>query len=153
MRKLELKLPPVAVFGLTVLLMWLLGQWTPDHGFHPAFRLAAIALCLLAGGFFGLGALAAFRHKQTTVNPMAPDRASSLVTHGVFRFSRNPMYLALLWLLLAVGFALSNFYALALALCFVPYMNRFQIEHEERAMEALFGEDYQRYRARVRRWL
>jgi protein-S-isoprenylcysteine O-methyltransferase Ste14 len=152
-KKLELKLPPVAVFLLVAVSMWLLARWTPGHDFHPVFRLAVIAVSMLAGAVFGVGALAGFRRSRTTVNPLEPHRANTLVTGGVYRFSRNPMYLALLWVLLAIGFALSNLYALALALCFVPYMNRFQIEPEERAMEALFGADYRRYRARVRRWL
>jgi len=153
MKKLELKIPPVGVFLLTALLMWLLAESTPNHGFHPTFRAVLVAGCLLAGGIFGIGALAGFRGNRTTVNPLDPDRASALVTGGVYRFSRNPMYLALLWVLLAVGFALANLYALAAALCFVPYMNRFQILPEEHAMEKRFGADYRHYRERVRRWL
>lgn len=152
-KKLELTIPPVAVFVLTAVLMWVLSAITPDHAFHPGFRAAVVAALVIASGIFGIGALVGFRRNQTTVNPLEPERADSLVSDGVYRFSRNPMYLALFLMLLAVGVALSNLYAVAAALLFVPYMNHFQIRPEERAMESCFGDEYRRYRNRVRRWL
>ncbi len=87
------------------------------------------------------------------MNPIKPGAASSLVTGGVFRFTRNPMYLSLLLYLLAWTAYLSNWLALLLVPVFVLYINQLQIKPEERALSALFGSEYASYKARVRRWL
>jgi len=102
---------------------------------------------------FGLGGVAAFRSAGTTVNPLDPGRSTRLVVSGVYRYSRNPMYVALLLLLFAWGIRLSNPYAMLTAWLFIPWMNRFQVIPEERAMLSLFGQDFVRYAQRVRRWI
>jgi protein-S-isoprenylcysteine O-methyltransferase Ste14 len=95
-----------------------------------------------------------FRRAQTTVDPTRPAKASALVVGGVYRLSRNPMYLGFLLLLLAWGVYLSHLPSLLLApLAFVLYLNRFQITPEERALESLFGDEYRAYKREVRRWL
>lgn len=153
MSQLELKIPPLALFFLFGLLMYLAGWLTPDHAFDPLFRNSLAVLLLAASAVFGIGALLHFRTAGTTVNPLEPERSSALVTSGVFRLSRNPMYLALLLALVAWGLFLSNLYALALATLFVPYMNRFQIGPEERAMESGFGDAFTAYCRSTRRWI
>lgn len=80
-------------------------------------------------------------------------KASALVTGGVYRWTRNPMYLGMAALLLAWGFWLANAGALAVISLFIAYLNRFQIAPEERALEARFGDEFTAYRARVRRWI
>jgi protein-S-isoprenylcysteine O-methyltransferase Ste14 len=87
------------------------------------------------------------------MNPIKPSAASSLVTGGVFRFTRNPMYLSLLLYLLAWAAYLSNWLALLFVPVFVLYINELQIKPEERALSALFGAEYASYKGRVRRWL
>jgi protein-S-isoprenylcysteine O-methyltransferase Ste14 len=87
------------------------------------------------------------------MNPMKPDPTSSLVVSGIYRYTRNPMYLGFLLILLAWAAALSNLLALVSLLAFVLYMNRFQIVPEERILASRFAQDYAEYRARVRRWL
>ncbi|HEX6927780.1 MAG TPA: isoprenylcysteine carboxylmethyltransferase family protein, partial [Gammaproteobacteria bacterium] len=82
-----------------------------------------------------------------------PGRASALVVAGIYRRSRNPMYLGFALLLLALGIHLRSLSALLILPAFVLYMNRFQIAPEERALEARFGEEYNVYRQSVRRWL
>lgn len=153
MEKLELKIPPVGVFLLFVLAMWLTAKITPAYPFNATFRGLVISLALAVGAVYGLGGVAAFRRAGTTVNPLDPGSSSSLVTGGIFRLSRNPMYVALLFTLAAWGLFLANFYALAIATLFVPWMNRFQIGPEERAMERLFGDEFERYKKTTRRWL
>jgi protein-S-isoprenylcysteine O-methyltransferase Ste14 len=153
MKHLELKIPPVGVFFLFAAAMWLLARLTTPHAFDAPFRLGLIAAMLVASAVFGIGGIADFRRAGTTVHPLRPEQSSALVTDGVYRLSRNPMYLALLLALLALGLGLSNLYALAFAALFVPCMNRFQIIPEERAMERLFGDEFTAYRARVRRWI
>jgi protein-S-isoprenylcysteine O-methyltransferase Ste14 len=94
-----------------------------------------------------------FRRAKTTVNPMTPDAASSLVVSGIYRYTRNPMYLGFLLILTGWAALLSNMLALAVLPAFVVFMNRFQISPEERVLASLFPVDYAEYRARVRRWL
>lgn len=156
MSALELKIPPVAITVLFAALMWLLAQTTPavDMGFDlPAgLRLVALALFATAGAILGLAAVRAFHRARTTVNPLSPHGCTALVTSGVFRFSRNPMYLALLLVLLGWALYLANALAVLLALGFIPWMNRFQIQPEERILQGVFGQAFDDYRRRVRRW-
>ncbi|MBT4603874.1 MAG: isoprenylcysteine carboxylmethyltransferase family protein, partial [Bacteroidetes Order II. Incertae sedis bacterium] len=103
--------------------------------------------------YFGLSGVISFKKVGTTVHPMQPEKASALVTSGVYQVSRNPMYLGLLLGLISWGLYLSSLWAVACCVLFVAYMNRFQIAPEERAMEKRFGEDFNMYRQRTRRWL
>jgi protein-S-isoprenylcysteine O-methyltransferase Ste14 len=102
--------------------------------------------------FDGLGLLA-FRAARTTINPMAPQRTRALVTGGVYRITRNPMYVGMALLLSAWAVALGSTWALAGPLGFMLFITRFQIRPEEQALHALFGETYAAYCRRVRRWL
>ncbi|MDP9086302.1 MAG: isoprenylcysteine carboxylmethyltransferase family protein, partial [Pseudomonadota bacterium] len=98
-------------------------------------------------------AFAAFAKAKTTINPVAIDTASSLVSTGIYGVSRNPMYVGLAALLVALALAEGNLWLLLGPLFFVVFTTRFQIVPEERAMLAKFGDDYAAYRRRVRRWL
>lgn len=84
---------------------------------------------------------------------MTPGGASSLVQGGIYRFTRNPMYLGFLLVLGGWAVLLANGLAFVGPLAFVAYLNRFQIGPEERALAGLFGPEYAKYRARVRRWV
>ncbi len=97
--------------------------------------------------------LAAFRASRTTINPLKLDHASALVTGGVYRVTRNPMYVGVMLLLLAWGIYLSSLLSLAGLPVFVMYITRFQIQPEERVLRNIFGEKYSSYEKRVRRWL
>lgn len=153
MRALELKVPPVAQCLLAVGAMWVLARLAPATTFEmPMAGVLAGALALAAAGV-GLAAVRHFAARRTTVNPLDPAAASTLVAHGVFGFSRNPMYLALLLALLAWGAWLANGAAFVVPVLFVLAMNRLQILPEERALAAKFGAEYEDYRRRVRRWL
>lgn len=94
-----------------------------------------------------------FRRVGTTVNPLRPEAASALVVSGVYKFSRNPMYLGFLIVLVSWGMFLSNLLACCLLPLFVLYLSVFQIRPEEEALRLRFGLEYERYQARVRRWL
>jgi len=98
-------------------------------------------------------AVASMWHARTTINPLDPTKATSLVTTGVFRVSRNPMYLSLLLLLVAYAVRLDSPAVWIGPFFFIAYVNRFQIHPEERALKAKFGEAYLRYKMRTRRWL
>jgi protein-S-isoprenylcysteine O-methyltransferase Ste14 len=150
---LELLAPPPLVLGACGLLMWLVASAVPAADFDlPASGFLAVVIAMLAAAIF-VAALIQFQRARTTVNPMKPEAASTLVVDGVFRLSRNPIYLADLGLLLAWGLWLANVAAFVLLPLFVAYLNRFQIEPEERALEARFGAAFAEYRGCVRRWL
>lgn len=150
---LELKVPPVLVALSVALLMWGVARLWPALVLPLPWRLGwGLGLAAL-GLLIGLAGVLAFLRAHTTVNPMQPADAKSLVVSGVFRFSRNPMYLGLALVLLGWGLYLAHPLSLAMLALFVGYMNRFQILPEERAMEQLFGEQFRAYRRRVRRWI
>jgi protein-S-isoprenylcysteine O-methyltransferase Ste14 len=117
------------------------------------WRVAGFAVLAVIAGAIGLAGVRSFHEAQTTLNPLNPERATTLVVGGVYRYSRNPMYLALLLALLGWGLYLANVFSLLAALTFVPYMNRFQIRPEERALAKAHGADFAAYCRHVRRWL
>jgi protein-S-isoprenylcysteine O-methyltransferase Ste14 len=94
-----------------------------------------------------------FRRAGTTVNPLTPEASSTLVRAGVYTLTRNPMYLGFLMLLLGWAIYMSNAFALLFVPVFVVYMNRFQIEPEEKALGSRFGQAFVTYTTCVRRWL
>jgi protein-S-isoprenylcysteine O-methyltransferase Ste14 len=149
--RLELVVPPPAVVAIVAGLMAAQAWELP---LAPFGRQAVAAIVVaLASGALALAAALQLRRVGTTVNPMHPDRATALVTHGVFRFSRNPIYVADVMLLVAWALWLGDAAAFAGAALFMAYITRFQIVPEERVLAGRFGEAYRDYRARVRRWL
>lgn len=153
MQALELKIPPVVQAAIAAVLMWGLAKLLPGLAFPvPGARLLAVALAL-AGAVIAVLGVWEFRCAGTTVDPRVPHRAACLVDSGIYRFSRNPMYLGLLLLLAAGAVYLGNLAAFAVLPLFVLSMNRLQIRPEERFMQEKFGEAYRDYTARVRRWI
>jgi protein-S-isoprenylcysteine O-methyltransferase Ste14 len=153
MKFLELRVPPPVVALLAALAIWGLRRAFPEEGvFIPGRR-------IIYGTLLGLGLLAIlaglfeFRRAHTTVNPMQPDATTALVTGGIYRLTRNPMYLGLALMLVAVVVFFSNPVGLTAVVFFVAWMELFQIAPEERALRARFGEAFDEYCARVRRWL
>ncbi len=133
--------------------MWWMAWMMPNLEVSiPARRILAIGAVLIGVAIAGTGILS-FRMAKTTVNPMKPDSASALVVTGIYRLTRNPMYLGFLWILLGWGIVLFHALAFLILPGFVLYMNRFQIEPEERALTTLFGQAFVDYRSRVRRWI
>jgi protein-S-isoprenylcysteine O-methyltransferase Ste14 len=153
MRSLELKVPPVPLAAVFAAAMFGVSLVAPAATFViPGRTGIAIGLALL-GAVIALAGVVAFRANKTTVNPLNPGATSTIVSSGVYRFSRNPMYLGFLLALAAWAIYLSNALAALLLPVFVAYMNRFQIKPEERALLARFGADFSRYVATVRRWI
>ena len=137
--------------GVCALLMWLVA--IPRFDFSLPWREALAGVFFVLALAIGLSAVFSFHRARTTVNPLAPEKASALVVRGVFRWTRNPMYLALLLVLIAWGCIVANAAALAILPLFVLYLNRFQIGPEERALQARFGAEFEQYKRTVRRWL
>jgi protein-S-isoprenylcysteine O-methyltransferase Ste14 len=152
-RGLELKIPPPAVLILSGALMWLAAWMVPKLGFLlPGHSYVAGGIALV-GAVVSFAGFATFRRAKTTVNPRKPETSSSLVISGIYRLTRNPMYLGLLLILLGWAAYLSNALAFALVPGFVLYINRYQVGPEERALASRFGPEFAAYKARVRRWI
>jgi protein-S-isoprenylcysteine O-methyltransferase Ste14 len=117
-------------------------------------NLSAVGYVLIAGGLaIDLVSIVAFRKARTTVTPLAPEKASSLVTGGLYRFTRNPMYLGMLLILMGIAVLLGSPINVAILGVFIAYITAFQIKPEETLLEQNFGEVYRQYKQSVRRWL
>ena len=153
MQFLEHKIPPPLVGLASAVLVWVLGAWWPLWPLPEALRLPLAVPCALLGLALDGWSLWNFRRQRTTVNPLAPGRASAVVQSGPYRVTRNPMYLGLALLLLALCLWRGPLLGLVAVVLFVAYITRFQIQPEERALLAKFGPPYADYLRRVRRWL
>jgi protein-S-isoprenylcysteine O-methyltransferase Ste14 len=148
---LELKVPPAALVLLFAAAMWIATRSRPGYAFGT-FRIVALLLFGL-GISFCVAGVAAFRKAQTTVDPTTPAAAVRIVTRGVYRISRNPMYVGFLLLLFGWAVFLAHPFGFAFPTFFVVYLNRFQIGPEERALGRKFGPAYHAYRRSTPRWL
>lgn len=146
---LKNRIPPPILTMALALVMGLAAGWPAPDG----FRWTLAFLVFMAAGTFGFPALRAFRQARTTINPVQIDRASALVTGGIYRWSRNPMYVALMLLLAAWALFLGGSWVWAGPLVLALWLDRLQILPEEAAMRARFGPAYDAYRTQVRRWL
>lgn len=154
MNALESRIPPPFVALAAALVMWLASLLPPDVEAAPLVWRATVSVAVaMVGVAFSVAGMRAFHQAKTTMNPFTPDMASALVTGGVYRLTRNPMYLGLLLDLLAWAVFLWDPLPLAVLPLFVIYIHRFQIVGEERALSSLFGTAYDDYRRAVRRWL
>jgi len=151
MNRLALKIPPVVTGVVTAIGMWLASRTLSTLTFAP-LRVVAVGLGLVGVAITAL-AMLSFWRARTTVNPMKPSSTSSLVTSGIYRFTRNPMYLGMLFVLIGWALYLANVMSWLFLPAFILYMNRFQIEPEERALTGRFGREYLEYASRVHRWL
>ncbi len=150
---LELRVPPLALAAVTALAMAGLAFVSPGLDVAvPSHRFVA-GLLFIAGAWVALEGVLVFRRHRTTVNPLAPGHSSTLVASGIYRWSRNPMYLGMLLVLAGWGAWLANAASACLLPAFVLYLNRFQIGPEERALRAKFGAAFEQYARSVRRWL
>jgi protein-S-isoprenylcysteine O-methyltransferase Ste14 len=133
--------------------MWFVARRfpAPEFAFHGQAAFAAIILA--AGLGIGLRGVQVFRLHATTINPMTPEAASAVVNTDIFAYTRNPMYLGLAVVLVAWTVYLGSLPAGLGVPGFIAYMTAYQIVPEERALANKFGEPYDEYRGRVRRWI
>lgn len=153
MKSLELKVPPPVVALLVCAAMWVLCLFTPVLDVSMFDRVMAAFVIASIGGVIALTGVAGFRRAKTTLNPTQPQTTSSLVTTGIYRYTRNPMYVGVLLVIVGWAAFLSSLWALLGPIAFALYITRFQIVPEERVLAGLFGADYMAYRSLVRRWL
>jgi protein-S-isoprenylcysteine O-methyltransferase Ste14 len=153
MKSLENKIPPPVLMLIVAATMWGAAKIQSPVSIESHLRIGLMLTLGVVALTFSIGGVTAFRAAKTTINPAQIDRASRVVTGGIYRFSRNPMYVGLTALL--AGWAV--FLAVPLTaigpIAFALFMHRFQILPEERVMAAKFGREYLDYKQRVRRWI
>ena len=153
MKTLELKIPPPIIAIFTATAMRFAKDFAPSIDLTLSARLVAAGIVLFIAGYFGIAGTIAFRRAKTTVNPLKPENSSSLVTSGVYRLTRNPMYVSFALILVAWMLYLSSIALIAGPLLFALYITRFQIQPEERILQGIFGDAFTAYMLRTRRWL
>lgn len=152
-KKLEMKVPPLLWGGLTALGM----RWTARQ--CPGLEISLVhpwlwgALFAFAGAGVAFSGVSQFRRHQTTVNPLSGERVTSLVTDGVYRYSRNPMYLGMLLILVGWATLLANWAAFAYLPLFVKLLTELQIKPEERLLKEKFGQEYLEFLSSSARWI
>ena len=150
---MELKIPPPLVALMFALIMWGISNIESLGPIESVLTGPLSLMVLVMGLATNLAAVVSFRSADTTMNPMRPKSAARLVNGGIYRLSRNPMYLGVLLMLSSWAIWLGNPVCLAVLLFFVWYITKFQIVPEERALAELFPEQFESYKSNVRRWI
>jgi len=148
------KIPPPIVTLIAILLAYLSRDYIFILYLHPFIQSALSLLFLTAGFIIIFLANKGFKKYETTVNPLKPEMSTTLVTEGIFKYTRNPMYLGLTLILLAACFYFNSFLGIIIYFpLFVCYITIFQILPEEDALKKLYNEEYMKYCSNVRRWI
>lgn len=151
---MKTKIPPPLVALIAMLLTFLSRNYLDIFYLHPHLQRTLFLLFLVIGVSVIFLATRQFKISKTTVNPLKPESASSLVTSGIFSRTRNPMYLGLTSLLISFSIYFSSVFGIIIYLpLFISYITIFQIIPEEDAMNKLFSNDYKSYCLKVRRWI
>lgn len=156
MSRLEHLVPPPAVLLITLIAMFVISRYDQARDLRADVYIVNSSIAIgfaVAGIAIVIMAIRQFRATQTTINPLKPHTASNLVTTGVFRFTRNPMYLGMVFVALGSVAYYGSAWCVLAVIAFVAYITRFQIIPEERAMLALFGHEFEIYKTRTRRWI
>ena len=145
------KIPPPIVTLMSGLAIYLSRNLFPNH--HGIILDVFSALLLIFGIIIIRSAFLLFKNHQTTINPLNLTKTSSIVNTGVFKYTRNPMYLGMVFILLSVALKFNIYGGLIVILIFFSFITKFQIIPEEKAMEKLFGQEFKNYKKTTRRWL
>jgi len=148
---METKIPPpivTLVFGLSIYFSRGIFQAVEiKYSFYIGILLLILGLGIL------ISAVGLFRKDKTTVNPLSPEQATKLVTDGIFKYSRNPMYLGMALVLCSIAVSFNLIGGIILIALFCFYITKFQILPEERAMSNLFSQDFDKYKQATPRWI
>ena len=147
---MQTKIPPPIVLAICLLTLFLLRDLWGE--FHFALQALPSIVIISFGFFIAFASSRLFRKQGTTINPMNPETASVLVTKGMFRMTRNPMYLGMALVIIGTSVWLGSYFGGVIVASFVAYIHFFQILPEEQALQKSFGEDYEHYCGKVRRW-
>ena len=150
---MRLRIPPGVQLLLFSFAMLVINRYVVKASFGFT-GINEFALFCLTGGVVMIGSgIVTFRKAKTTVTPLHPDKASSLVTIGIYQYTRNPMYFGLLLILFSIGLYLQNLTSMFVLPIYVWFISKYQIIPEEEALQKVFGHDYKNYQNRVMRWI
>ncbi|MFS1523534.1 methyltransferase family protein [Microbulbifer sp. 2304DJ12-6] len=153
MKFLELKIPPVILVLSFLLFMWVLGRYSPKIGFEYTTRLVLFVFIGVVSALISLSGVMHFRAAKTTVDPRNPKKSEILVTNGIYRYTRNPMYVGFSFFLIGFSIFLNSAYSAILVPIFIVYLTLFQIIPEEKILQQIFTQEFINYKNSVRRWL
>ena len=149
----KLRIPPVVIFLVSLGMMFGVYYLTPEWNFSFSFQTILSRIFLALGVLVVFSGIIAFRMKKTTVDPLHPEKASTLVISGIYQYTRNPMYLGMAFILIGALIRIANPLTLIGLVFFVWYLDKFQIRSEEESLIKLFGEEYESYCKKVNRWI
>ena len=150
---MKLKIPPALQVAIFATLMWIIKKTTTFIHFDFEEQKTVSWIVFGMGMLIEIIAIYAFRKARTTANPLHPSKTSKLVIVGIYKISRNPMYLGMLFILVAFVVELGNLFTFPILILYVWYITIFQIKPEEKVLTKLFGSDYSTYCTKVRRWI
>ncbi len=150
---MKLKIPPALQVAIFAILMWVIKKLTVITHFEFEQQKTISWIIFSIGILIGIIAIYTFRKARTTVDPLHPAKASKLVIVSIYKISRNPMYLGMLFILFAFVIRLGNLFTFPVLILYIWYITTFQIKPEEKVLAKLFGDDYSSYCKRVRRWI
>ncbi|MFC3199576.1 methyltransferase family protein [Parapedobacter deserti] len=152
---MDAKIPPDIILLSCGTLMWLLARYLPGFGFEIGYHAVLALIIFLSGLVIIFSAKATLYKHGTTERPgrRSLPEVSTLVTTGIYGFSRNPVYLGMAVLLIGWTVMLTNWTAIIGVAVFAGVITGFQIIPEEKTLEYVFGDEYRRYKSRVRRWI
>lgn len=153
MKSLELRIPPLALFVVLASAIWAVSKYFPAANLAlPGRQIIALISILLGLAVISAGVVE-FRRRKTTMSPFSPEQTASVVSSGIYHWTRNPMYLGMALALFGVAVWQANLFGFVVVLLFCVYLTRFQIVPEERMLLKLFGEEFAAYMNQVRRWI
>ena len=150
---MKLKILPIVYVIIFAALMLVIGYATNTINFTFRNQGPIAGLIFISGISIVLIGGYQFRKTSTTVNPLNPEESSKLVTTGIYRFSRNPMYIGFFLFLVAWDVILGSIPSLIMLPVFVLLINEVQIKPEEAILKEKFGTEYEMYLKNVRRWI
>lgn len=150
---MKLLIPPPILTLMSAILMLIISKYFNKANFslnqHNQFALFFLIVALI----IIVISIAKFIKIKTTISPLKPNKTSILVDSGIYKHTRNPMYLGLLLILFSLFLYLKNFLSFLVLPLFVIYITKNQILPEEKVLENLFGDQYKKYKNKVRRWI
>lgn len=153
MNTLELKIPPLLLVLIFATLMWLCSHYLQINLLQENLAIVLFTFFEVLGLTIILLGVFTLKKLQTTVNPTKPETTSSLVKVGIYAITRNPMYLGMMCCLTGWALYLANPITVIFIVGFIYYLNRFQIEPEEKILTNIFKQEFIDYCASVRRWI
>lgn len=150
---MKLKVPPVFVLLIAVVILKAVQMLTPDVQFVIPFGIYIGYSLMGLGGLIGFLGIMEFRKHKTTTDPTQPQKASTVVTSGIYQYTRNPMYLGMAVILIGWVIHYGNPLSVIAVVFLVGYLTQFQIKPEEEILKQHFGQAYEDYLRKVRRWI